>query len=109
MRKGKDPEADPDLYLSLMDPDPGRPKNMRIRIPNTPDIYIFFRKSRNCNGEGTTAQVSFVLNVPPNASILFQINLQFRNAILGLDSALWRIIAETNQQFCVEVNRIKRH
>ncbi len=33
MRKGKDPE--PDSYLLLMDPDLGRPKNMRIRIPDT--------------------------------------------------------------------------
>ncbi len=33
MRKRKDSEPDP--YLWLLDPDPGRPKNMRIRIPNT--------------------------------------------------------------------------
>jgi hypothetical protein len=38
MRKGKDPEPDPDPYHCLMDPDPGGPKIMRIlqiRIANT--------------------------------------------------------------------------
>jgi hypothetical protein len=40
MRKGKDPEQDP--YLWLMDP--WRPKNMlilRIRIPNTGVFFLF--------------------------------------------------------------------
>jgi hypothetical protein len=41
MRKGKDP--DPEPYLKLMDPDPGDPKNTRIRIPNTGSLPPGFR------------------------------------------------------------------
>ncbi len=43
MRKGKDPEPDP--YFWLMDPDPGRPKN--LRIPKTA-----LRQLTGCNVSG---------------------------------------------------------
>jgi hypothetical protein len=34
MRKGKDPELDPDLYLWLMDPDPGGKKHVDPADPD---------------------------------------------------------------------------
>ncbi len=35
MRKGKDPDLDPDPYLWLMDPNYGSGRLKNIRIPNT--------------------------------------------------------------------------
>ncbi len=48
MRKGKDPEADPDPYLVLMDPDPEGPKT-NVPYLTDPDPQHWKKRSSLLN------------------------------------------------------------